>query len=72
MLGIMTPWQEEQSRKFGGVQSQGPQPAAAPQPHIESYHMVLKAFDLKGKKRLASRTLPWLIVNMTTTVVGRH
>jgi len=40
--------------------------------HIESYHMVLKAFDLKGKKRLASRTLPWLIVNLTTTVVGRY
>ena len=40
--------------------------------HIESYHMVLKAFDLKGKKRLASRTLPWLIVNLTTTLLGRY
>ena len=37
MLGIMTPWQEEQFRKFGGVQSPGhPQPAAAPQPSSTS------------------------------------
>jgi hypothetical protein len=37
MLGIMTPWQEEQFRKFGGVQSPGHRkPAAAPQPSSTS------------------------------------
>ena len=40
--------------------------------HIESYHNVLKAFDLKGKKRLQGRRLDSLVADLLTTVVSRY
>ncbi len=40
--------------------------------HIESYHNVLKAFDLKGKKRLQGRRLDSLVGDLLTTVVSRY
>jgi hypothetical protein len=69
---IQTHWSGKMERWVKGALEGIDHSRAYTNAHIETYHGVLKEFDLKGRSRLKGRHLDWLVCQLLTVCVGRY